>query len=120
MTVKYSKPFTIIGAITGEPVTILVEYVKTDSFKGISIESLEGTYETSKEFEKAYKQAFANIDVENIDVEDPIYNFLPMTLIDAKQLNTILANVIEIAETESDIEVAELLNRFTDVEEEEE
>ena len=94
MTVKYSKGFTITGAITGDPVTILVEYVKVDTFKGISIESLEGIYETSEDFEKAYKQALANTDVE----DTKIYNFLPMTLEDAKRLNTVLANAIETAE----------------------
>jgi hypothetical protein len=44
MTVKYSKIFTVTGAITLEPVTILVEYVEAEGFRGISIESLEGEY----------------------------------------------------------------------------
>ena len=94
MTIKYSKNFTILGAITGDPVTILVEYVKVDSFKGISIESLEGEYEGSEEFEKAYKQAIANTDLE----DSKIYNFLPMNLEDAKRLSAVLMGAIKAAE----------------------
>ena len=44
MVVKYSKFFTFTGAITLEPVTILVEPVEADGFRDISIESLEGEY----------------------------------------------------------------------------
>jgi len=94
MTVKYSKGFTITGAITGDPVTILVEYVKVDTFKGISIESLEGKYASSEDFEKAYKQALNSTNGD----EAKIYNFLPMTLTDAKRLYAVLAGAIETAE----------------------
>jgi len=38
MAVKYSKIFTVTGAITGEPVTILVEYINEGfrARKGVS------------------------------------------------------------------------------------
>ena len=94
MTVKYSKGFSIIGAITGDPVTLLVEYVKVDTFQGISIESLEGTYETAEDFQDAYKQAIASTDVEDAK----IYNFIPLELADAKRLSTVLMAAIATAE----------------------
>jgi len=82
MVVKYSKFFTITGAITLEPVTILVEYIKAEGFQGISIESLEGEYTSAKEFDKA-----SGVVLEEAKVgEDKIYNFLPMMLPDAHML----------------------------------
>jgi len=42
MGVKYSKSFTFTGEITFEPVTLLVELVEAEGFRGVSIESLEG------------------------------------------------------------------------------
>jgi len=91
MVVKYSKVIIMQHPISGDPVTILVEYAQSDSFKGISIESLEGEYASSEEFEKAYKQAF------NGD-EAKIWNFIPMTLDDAKRLYTVLGGAIEKSE----------------------
>jgi len=82
MVVKYSKSFTTTGAITSEPVTILVEYIEADGFKGVSIESLEGKYDSTEEFEKAYRHIIEKTEVG----EDKIYNFLPMTLLDAHRL----------------------------------
>ncbi|GAH11562.1 unnamed protein product [marine sediment metagenome] len=82
MVLKYSKVFTIVSAVNKEPVTILVEYVETDGFKGIGIQSLTGKYDSPEEFEKAYKRQ-----VENPEVgDDKIYNFLPMKLTDAHRL----------------------------------
>lgn len=82
MVVKYSKFFTFTGAITREPVTILVEYIEADGFRGISIESLEGEYPSAKEFDKA-----SGVAIEGKKVgEDKIYNFLPMMLPDAHML----------------------------------
>jgi len=52
MAVKYSKIFTVTGAITREPVTILVEQIETESFRGVSIRSLEGDYPTTEEYKK--------------------------------------------------------------------
>lgn len=94
MTVKYSKGFSITGAITGEPVTLLIEYVQVDDFKGISIESLEGTYPSGEEFQEAYKRALASSDIEDAK----IYNFIPLELSDAKRLNTVLGAAIATAE----------------------
>jgi len=82
MGVKYSKFFTFTGAITLEPVTILVEYIEAEGFRGVSIESLEGEYPSAKEFDKA-----SGVVLEEKKVgEDKIYNFLPMMLPDARQL----------------------------------
>ena len=83
MTSKYSKSFTTIGAITGEPVTILVEYIEADGYKGVSIESVEGEYNSPEEFEKACKQVLNSTNGD----ETKIYNnFLPMTIPDAQRL----------------------------------
>jgi len=76
MAVKYSKMFAVTNAITGEPVTILVEYVEAEGFRGISIESLEGEYASTEEFSKEFKRAHI----------DKIYNFLPLMLPDTRQL----------------------------------
>jgi len=75
MVLRYSKIFTIIGAITLEPVTILVECIKAEGFLGISIESIEGEYSSRDDFDKASGIG-----------EDKIHNFLPMKLPDAKKL----------------------------------
>ena len=82
MTVKYSKIFTVTGAITLEPVTILVEYTKAEGFRGISIESLEGEYDSTKEFGKTSNQIIEEMKVS----ADKIYNFLPLLLPDTRQL----------------------------------
>ena len=75
MVLRYSKIFTIIGAITLEPVTILVECIKAEGFLGISIESLEGEYSSLDDFDKASGIG-----------EDKIHNFLPLKLPDARML----------------------------------
>jgi len=93
MGVKFSKSFIIIGAITGDPVTILVEYVEVEDFKGVSIESLEGEYSSTEEFEKAYRRATSELGFS----EEKIYNFLPMTLDSAKTLTTTLNEAIAIS-----------------------
>ncbi len=95
MVVKYSKSFTITGAITVEPVTILIEYVEADGFKGVSIESLEGEYDSTEEFENAYRRVVEDMKVD----EEKIYNFLPMTLPDAHRLMDTLNEAI-VASTE--------------------
>jgi hypothetical protein len=82
MTVKYSKIFTVIGAITIEPVTILVEYIEAEGFRGVSIESLEGEYASAKEFGKASKHVIEDMK-EN---DDKIYTFLPLMPFDTRQL----------------------------------
>lgn len=75
MVLRYSKIFTIIGAITLEPVTILVECIKSEGFLGVSIESIEGEYLSRDDFDKASGIG-----------EDKIHNFLPMKLPDAQML----------------------------------
>jgi len=82
MVVKYSKSFTFTGAINPEPITILVECIEAEGFRGVSIESLEGEYPSAKEFNKASGIAIKGKKVG----EDKIYNFLPMKLPDAHML----------------------------------
>ena len=90
MVVKYSKVFTVKGPINHKPVTIHVEYVEADSFKGVLIESLEGEYDSTEEFEKAYRRVIEDMKVN----EEKIYNFLHMTLPDAQQLMDTLKDAI--------------------------
>ncbi len=82
MTVKYNKIFTVTGAITREPVTILVEYVEAEGFQSVSIESLEGEYPSTKEFGKASDRVIEEMKVS----DDKIYTFLPLMLPDTRQL----------------------------------
>lgn len=81
MTVKYSKVFTVTGAITREPVTVLVEYIEAGGFQGVSIESLEGEY-NSAEFGKASNRVIPEMK----ESAGKIYNFLPLMLPDTRRL----------------------------------
>lgn len=82
MALKYSKIFTVTGAITREPVTILVECIEAEGFLGIFIESLEGEYDSAKEFGKNSDRAIEEMKVS----DDRIYNFIPLMLPDARLL----------------------------------
>ena len=93
MPVKYSRIFTGTGAITVEPVTILVEYIEAEGFRGISVESLEGEYPSAKEFGKASDRL-----IEKSPNDDKIYNFLPLKLPDARQLMDSLSGALEASE----------------------
>ena len=93
MPVKYSRIFTVTGAITVEPVTILVEYLEAEGFRGISVESLEGDYTSAKEFGKASDRV-----IEESPNDDKIYNFLPLKLPDARQLMNSLSGALEASE----------------------
>ena len=75
MTVRYSKIFTVIGAISNDPVTIIVERMEAEGFQAVSIESLEGEYPSAEDFKK-------ETDARN----GKIYNLLPLMLSDARQL----------------------------------
>ncbi|KKK64829.1 hypothetical protein LCGC14_2980280 [marine sediment metagenome] len=94
MVSKYRKSFVSTGALTGEPVTILVEYIEAKGFKGVSIESLEGEFTSPEEFETAYKRHSASDEV----VSDKIYNFLPMTLRTAQTLKNLLGEAMAASE----------------------
>ena len=52
MVLRYSKLFTVTGAITREPVTVLVEFIETrEGQKFVSIRTLEGEYGSARDFE---------------------------------------------------------------------
>ena len=94
MGVKYSKFINIIGAITFEPVSILVECINAEGVQVISIESLEGEYSSIDEFSK-----YSNRVMEDMKTgDDRIYNFLPLTLPDARQLVDTLNEAIAASE----------------------
>ncbi len=90
---KYRKCFTSTGALTGEPVTILVEYIEAKGFKGVSIESLEGDFKSPEAFEQAYKSHSSNVS----EGSDKIYNFLPMSLRTAQILKDILGEAMAVS-----------------------
>ena len=85
MTVKYSKLFAVTGAISREPVTILVELIEANGFQGISIESLEGRYTSQDEFDKDFKNLR----------NGKIRNFLPLTPPGARRLADALNEALE-------------------------
>ena len=89
MIVRYSKIFTGIGAISNEPVTILVERIEAEGFQAVSIESLEGTYHSTEDFKK-------EPDARN----GKIYTFLPLRLIDTRQLADTLNEALTASELE--------------------
>jgi len=94
MAVKYSKIFTVTGAITGEPVTILVEYIEAEGFRGISIESLEGKYPSTEEFGKDSNRVFKD----SPRSIDKIYNFFPLMLPDTRKLVEALNEALQASE----------------------
>lgn len=87
MAVKYSKFFTVIGAITNEPVTILVELVEAEGSKNVFIESVEGEYKSAKDFDEAYKSG-----------EEKIRNFIPMMVPDVQNLVNALTEALVASE----------------------
>ena len=91
MISKFRKSFITPGAFVSEPVTILVEALEANEFKGINIESLEGEYSSPEAFELAYKRHVASVEV----FSDKIYNFIPMTLKTAITLRDTLTKAIE-------------------------
>lgn len=82
MTVRYSKIFTVTGAISNEPVTIIVERIEAEGYQAVTIESLEGEYTSAEEFGKAAKQVLEGMNKKG----DKIYNLLPLMLVDTRQL----------------------------------
>ena len=91
MALKYSKIFTVTGAITREPVTILVEYVEAEGFSGICIASLEGEYDSTEEFGKASSRVIDEMK----ESADKIYNFIPLMLPDTRLLVEALNGALE-------------------------
>ena len=54
MVLRYSKLFTVTGAISHEPVTVLVESMEAlDGRKIVSIKTLEGEYGSARDFEQS-------------------------------------------------------------------
>ena len=52
MVLRYSKLFTVTGATTHEPVTVLVESIETnEGHKFVAIKTLEGEYGSARDFE---------------------------------------------------------------------
>lgn len=94
MGVKYSKFLKAIGALTAEPVTILVECIKAEGFQGISIESLEGEYDSTEEFSKHSNRVMEDAKTG----DDKIYNFLPLTPPDARKLVEMLNEALAASE----------------------
>ncbi|GAH62051.1 unnamed protein product [marine sediment metagenome] len=81
MGVKYSKFFTVKGALSLEPVTILVKQTEDDDSNIISIESLEGEYLSVNDLKKAIRRIR-----EDVKIDDKIHNILPLKLPDAVKL----------------------------------
>ena len=89
MVLKYSKLITVTGAITREPVTVLVEMIETDGFQAVAVHSLEGEYPSAKEFDKDFK------DLRN----GKIKSFLPLTVPDTQRLTDALTEALRQAES---------------------
>lgn len=96
MVVKYSKVFTFTGAITCEPVTILVERVDAEGFQGVSIESLEGEYLSQAEFNKATERVVS--EEKEYDEDIKVYNFLPMKIHDTHTLVDTLNEALAVSQ----------------------
>jgi len=87
MVVKYSNLFTAINPINHEPVTILVERIEAEGFQAVHIESLEGEYPSTEDFERER-------DARN----GKIYTFLPLMPSDARRLVEALTEALPASE----------------------
>jgi len=90
MAVKYSKIFTVTSATTGESITILVDYVEAEGFRGISIESLEGDYHSAEQFGIYSKRAR--------EIPDKIYQIIPIIPSDARKFVDALNGALQASE----------------------
>ena len=91
MVLKFRESFISKGALAGKPTTVVVEAIEAKEFKGISIESLEGSYSSPEEFDLAYKRHSA---IDSL-ADYKIYNFIPMTLKTAITLRDLLTEAID-------------------------
>jgi hypothetical protein len=94
MTVKYSKILPVTGAFSRVPVTVLVEYMEAEGFRGVSIESLEGEYHSTKEFGKASNRVINDMK----ERDEKSYVFLPLMLPDTRQLADALNEALQASE----------------------
>jgi hypothetical protein len=103
MVVKSSNLFTTINPINHEPVTILVERIEAEDFRGVSIESLEGEYDSTEEFGKAARHVFdvskkGSPHMSGDDVK--IYTFLTLPIHDVRQLVDALSGALQASEAQ--------------------
>lgn len=87
--------------------TLLVEYTESKEFKGISLQRLEGEFESPEEFEKAYEHHAEllkvvsdqikkmSVDSSKTKTDYKIFNFIPMSIDSATKLRDILNELIE-------------------------
>jgi len=89
MVVKHSSIFTAIHPINHGPVTILVELVEAEGFRGVSMESLEGEYGNVDDFMRAS---------DHRGNPGKAWSLLPLRLSDARQLVDALSGALQAAE----------------------
>ncbi len=89
MVLRYSKLFTVTGAISHKPVTVLVESIETnEGHKLVSIKTLEGEYGSARDFEASIDYTIGRWERGDISTrkEVKVWTFLSFVLPDASQL----------------------------------
>ena len=76
MAVKYSKTFVANNPIRHEDVTVLVEYVEAKDFQGVSVDSLDGKYYSTEDFNKEANHFF-DILKKGVDAAKPYMRLAP-------------------------------------------
>jgi len=89
--VVYSKLIHGFDAVTGEPVTILVEAKSDPGLYDVAIQSLDGEYETLEEFEREVNKTIDDAEKgQDTPEAKRVWNFLAITLMTAKKLSEAL------------------------------
>lgn len=83
MVVRYSKLITITNSITQKPVTVLIEAIENGN--RIAINTLEGEYSSTDEFERAFEYMG----------NSKIRSFLPITPMGARKIVDSLNEAIQ-------------------------
>lgn len=101
MVLRYSKLFTVLGGITSEPVTVLVESKETiDGDRLVSIRTLEGEYGSARDFEASMDYTIGRWERGDISTrkEVKMWTLLHFMLPEVKRLVDAICEAIEASE----------------------
>jgi len=101
MVLNYSKLFAVTDAITHEPVTVLVESIKTlEGHKYVCIKTLEGEYGSARDFEASIDYTIGRWERGDISTRKEIkmWTLLSFTLGEAHKFVDALNEALTVSE----------------------
>jgi len=101
MVLRYSKLFTVTGALSNEPVTVLVESIETlEGQKLVSIRTLEGEYGSARDFEASIDYTIGRWERGDISTrkEVKMWTLLSFMLPDAHKLGDAMNEALAASE----------------------